>query len=109
MSEMNVIRAFLAGEQLSEAALRTNGEQLFSDGRLIAEKCEGKLHVMENAVGPLDREHRALLLDFVEWREQRAKVLRMLLSAKETPAPARAHGARAFRARSQPVRSGGEV
>ncbi len=101
---MDVIRAFLDGGQLSEAALRTDGAQLFSGGRLIAEKRGGKLHVMENAVGPLDQEHRALLLDFVEWREQRAKVLRMLLSAKETPALAHAYGARASRARSQPAR-----
>ena len=52
---MDVIRAFLAGGELSEAALRTDGAQLFSCGRLIAEKREGKLHVMENAEGPLDR------------------------------------------------------
>lgn len=101
---MDVIRAFLEGGELREAALRTDGAQLFSGGRLIAEKREGKLHVMENAAGPLDQAHRTLLLDFVEWREQRAKVLRMLLSAKETPALARAHGVRAPRARSLPGR-----
>ena len=39
---MDVIRAFLDGGELSEAALRTNGEQLFSGGRLIAGEARGK-------------------------------------------------------------------
>ncbi|MGD1001128.1 MAG: hypothetical protein ABSA67_10580 [Candidatus Brocadiia bacterium] len=104
MNERDVLRAFLDGGQLEAAALRTNGKQLFSDGRLIAEKRGGKLHIMENAAGPLDQAHRTLLLDFVEWRERRAKVLRSLLSAKEMPAVARAYGARSLSARSQPVR-----
>ena len=83
MSETDVIRAFLDGGELSEAALRTDGKQLFSGGGLIAEKRGGKLHVMENDVGRLDPEHRRLLLDFVAWREQRAKVLRRLLAQRK--------------------------
>jgi len=109
VSETDVIRAFLDGGELSEAALRTDGKQLFSNGRLIAEKRGGKLHVVENAIGPLGREHRTLLLDFVQWREQRAKVLRRLLRAKEMPALRGASGARAFSACSKPARSRGEV
>ena len=101
MSEMDVIRAFLDGGELSAAALRTNGKELFSAGRLIAEKRGGKLHVMENVAGAADPKHQALLLDFVEWREQRARVLRGLLSPKEMLAVARANGVRAFNARSQ--------
>ena len=105
MSEMDVIRAFLDGEQLCEAALRTNGKQLFSAGCLIAEKRGGKLHVKEEVTGPVDPEHRTLLLDFVEWREQRAKVLRRLLNSREMAAAMRAHGSLTACARSQPARS----
>jgi hypothetical protein len=64
---------------------------------------------MENAVEPLGREHRTLLLDFAQWREQRAKVLRRLLRTKELPALGSANGARAFSACPQPDRSRGEV
>ncbi len=105
MSEMDVIRAFLDGGELCEAALRTNGKQLFSAGSLIAEKRGGKLHVKENVIGPVDPQHRTLLLDFVEWREQRAKVLRRLLNSKEMAAAVHARGARTLSARSQPARS----
>jgi hypothetical protein len=83
MSQADVFRAFLEGEKLQEAALRTDGERLFSGGCLIAERRGGKLHIVENAVGAADPEHRALLLEFVKWRERRAQVLRSLLSAKE--------------------------
>ena len=109
MSEMEVIRAFLDGGELSEAALRTDGKQLFSAGCLIAEKRGGKLHVKENAVGSADPEHRALLMDFVEWREQRAKVLRGLLSAREMLAVARASRDQALGAYSEPGPTEGEA
>jgi hypothetical protein len=109
MSQMDVIRAFLDGGELSEAALRTNGKQLFSAGRLIAEKRRGKVHVMEDAAGPVNPEHQALLMDFVEWREQRAKALRGLLNAREMLALARASGAQTFSASSKVIRPKGRT
>jgi hypothetical protein len=109
MSELDVIRAFLDGGELREAALRTDGKQLFSGGCVIAERRGGKLRVVENVVGAVNPEHRALLEDFVKWREQRAKVLRGLFSAKEMLATTRANGARPFSARSKQARSRGEA
>ena len=109
MSDTDVIRAFLDGGELSESALRTDGKQLFSNGRLIAEKRGEKLRVMEDPVGPVERGHRLLLLEFVQWREQRAKVLRTLLGPKGMPAPVREDGAQSFSARSRQARSRGEV
>jgi hypothetical protein len=109
MSDMDVIRAFLDGGELSESALRTDGKQLFSNGRLIAEKRGGELHLMENVIGPSEQGHRLLLLEFVQWREQRAKVLRRLLGPKGMPAMARGDAAQSFSARSRQARSRGEV
>ena len=109
MADMDVIRAFLDGKELNEAALRTNGKQLFSDGRLIGEKRGTKIHVVENMTGAADTEQRRQLLDFAEWREQRAKVLRRLLNTRELLAVARANAGQPFRARSQPARPRGEA
>ena len=105
MSERDVIQAFLDGGELSEASLRTDGKRLFSAGRLIAEKRGERLHVAEDVAGG-DPKHRKLLVEFVEWREQRAKVLRLLLRAKEMPTIAIASRAQALSARSQTARPG---
>jgi hypothetical protein len=103
MSQADVIRAFLEGGELQEATLRTDGKHLFSGGCLIAEKRGGRLHVVETAVGAADPRHRALLLDFVEWREQRAKVLRKLLSAKEMLVTAHRKGTQTRSSRLPPA------
>jgi len=94
---------------MSEAGLSTDGERLLSAGCLIAEKRGGKLHVVENDVGGSDPKHRTLLVEFVEWREQRAKVLRTLLRVKEMSAVALAKGALAFSARVRSARPRGEI
>ncbi len=82
MSEMDVIRAFCEGEARDEAPLKTDGIRLYSGATLLAEKRGGDVHVAPRAAGRVDAEHRALLLDFMEWRKQRDKVLRALVLGK---------------------------